>query len=219
MPGPSSKSWPAAHIVDGVVPILSLAPLVIAYNTNLVKTEITGYRDMLRPELKGRVGTTEPAAASFVAWYDWLEKTQGGDFLAKFAAQNPRIYPGAVPGTQATASGEAALIAITSPANVITLIASGAPIKMVITNPSLGVRWGSTILGWARRPNAAQVLMDYLMSPRGQSAWHGMGESASPLPGIPGAIDARTITPYDHKPYTPEVVKAYQDKWNRLFKP
>ena len=56
------------------------------------------------------------------------------------------------------------------------------------------------------------------MSPRGQAAWSGRGESASPLPNIPGAMDIRSVTPYDPTPYTTEVVAAYGKKWNALFR-
>lgn len=60
---------------------MSIEPLVMAYNHNLIKRPVTGYQDLLRPELQGRLGTSELVAPSVIAWYDWLEKTQGPDFL------------------------------------------------------------------------------------------------------------------------------------------
>jgi iron(III) transport system substrate-binding protein len=89
---------------------------------------------------------------------------------------------------------------------------------MVVPSPTFGIRYTGTVFSWAKRPNAAQVLQDWLMSPPGQIAWNGGGESASPLANIPGALDSKSVTPYDPTPYTPEVVAAYTKKWNALFK-
>ena len=74
-------------------------------------------------------------------------------------------------------------------------------------------------LAHAKRPNAALVFVDYMMSRRGQTAWNGSGESASPLAGIPGSLDAKTMQPWDPFRYTPEFQKAYLAKWNKIFKP
>ena len=77
--GPANAAWPARFTASGVAPLLALEPFIMAVNTNLVKTPVTGYADLLRPEFKGRIGIVEPVAAVLIAWYDWLEKTQGGE--------------------------------------------------------------------------------------------------------------------------------------------
>lgn len=215
--GPASRSWPAEYLLGGVFPVLQIEPVVMAYNTNLVKTQITGYQDILRPEFKGRVATSEPVALAVIAWYDWLEKTQGTEFLLKFAGQNPKSYVGSTPATQSVISGETIVTAFTGSTTVLPFIEQGAPLKLVVPNPSTGYRYGGALLSWAKRPNAAQVLMDYLMSRRGQTVWAGPGGSASPLAGIPGSLDAKTINPYDPKQYPSDVQKAYVEKWKKIF--
>ena len=217
--GPASRNFPAAFMIGGMAPILALEPLLIAYNTNLVKTPVTSYADLLRPEFKGRMGTAAISGGLITAWYDWLEKTQGADFLEKFAAQSPKIYAGAVPNTQAVASGEIAATAFSNPSTSRPIMELGAPIQVLKPNPAFGISYGGAIVAWAKRPNAAAVFMDYLMSPRGQATWSGGGDSASVLPGIPGSMDAKTINPVDPVPYTPEVVKAYIQKWEKLLPP
>jgi iron(III) transport system substrate-binding protein len=194
--GPAAAPWPSNFLLSGAVPVLALEPFVMAYNTELVKTPITGYQDLLKPEYKGRIGTIEPVGSPIVAWYDWLEKTQGADILQRLAAQNPRMYPGSPPLAQALASGE---IAITP-------------------NPSLAYSLSGGVLGWSKRPNAALVLMDYLMSPRGQTAWNGHGESASPLPNIPGSLNVKNMQLFNQAQYTSAVVGPYAEKWNKIFK-
>lgn len=201
-----------------MIPVLSLEPFVIAYNTNLVKTPVTGYADFLRPEFKGRkFAAPILSSTALIAWFDWLEKTQGSAFFNAFAAQEPRHYTSSIPGTQAVASGEVLAAILSTPASIFPLTAQGAPVKMVVPTPSLGFRWGGAILGWGKRPNASHVFMDYLMSPRGQAAWNSRGDSASPLPNIKGSLDARSIDPFEPAKYPPEVVKAYTEKWNKLF--
>lgn len=216
--GPSAAAWPRQYMLSNVIPVLSLEPFVIAYNTNLVKTPVTGYADFLRPEFKGRkFAAPILSSTALIAWFDWLEKTQGSAFFNAFAAQEPRHYTSSIPGTQAVASGEVLAAILSTPASIFPLTAQGAPVKMVVPMPSLGFRWGGALLGWGKRPNASYVFMDYLMSPRGQAAWNGRGDSASPLPNVKGSLDAKSIDPFEPAKYTPDVVKAYTEKWNRLF--
>ena len=216
--GPAAAGWPAAHLLRGGMPILGIEPAVIAWNTNLVKTPITGYKDLLAPELRGKVGMLDMTATAMVAIYDWVEKNQGPTFFPQLASQQTKLYGTVTAGAQSVASGELAVAGHLNIGIVVPLIKQGAPIGVVVPNPSIGVRFTGGTLGWARRPNAGQVFMDYLMSRRGQTTWHGEGESGSPLPGIPGGLDARTMNPYDPTPYTPEVVNAARVKWNGLFK-
>lgn len=215
--GPSAAAWPDAYIKQGAVPLLGINPFVLVYNTKLVKTPPTGYQDLLKPEFKGKIGMASLVADVVIGWYDWLERTQGSGFLAKLAAQDVKMYPGAVPPTQGVASGELlvntwTVFAVTNP-----LIESGAPIKTVVTSPSYGASYAGGIVSWSKRPNAALVFMDYLMSPRGQAVFANNGELASPLPGIPGSLDARSMTLHDSEKYPPEVQNAFKEKWNAIF--
>ena len=216
--GPSAANWPAAHMYSGMFANVALEPEVMLYNTNLVKTPITGYKDALRPEFKGRLGILDLTGTLMVSFYDWIEKTQGADYLPALAAQQVKIYPSVVPGAQSVASGELALAHFVNLSTGVAMVAQGAPVKVVIPQPTFSIRWPMAAVGWSKRPNAAMVFVDYLMSPRGQAAWNGGGESASPLPNIPGAQDGRSLTPVDLDPYTPEVVKGLTAKWNGHFR-
>lgn len=216
--GPSTRAWPASFTVSSVAPVLALEAFLLAYNTNLVKTPITGYQDLLRPELKGKININEPGSAATVAFYDWLGKTQGADFMAKLAAQSPLILSGGtVQNLQSVAAGETNATSFTIMTVVTPLLAQGAPVKAVVPNPALGTRALGVIPVGAKRPNAALVFMDYMTSVRGQTVWAGKGEAASALPGIPGAMDASTISPADMSVYTPEAVKAGVAKWKQQF--
>ena len=217
--GPALADYPKEHLLYGQVAVVAVMPFVLGYNTNLVKTPITNIRDLLRPELKGKIGSSDLVAETVYAYYDWLERTQGADFLPLLAAQNPKLTAGVVPLFQALAAGELAAAAWGIHAIANGLIAQGAPIKVVQTNPSFASADVVAALAHAKRPNAAQVFLDYIMSRRGQGAWNGTGETASVIPGIPGSLDARTMQPWDVFRYTPDFQRAYKAKFDKMFKP
>lgn len=215
--GPAAQAWPEAFIKQGAVPLLGVNPFVLVYNTNLVKTPPTGYQDLLKPEFRGRIGSSALVGDPVIGWYDWQEKTQGAGWLAKLAAQNVKMYPGAVAPTQAVASGEIAVnmwtvFSVTNP-----LLESGAPIKTVVPNPSYGAAYGGGVVAGAKRPNAALVFMDYMMSARGQAQMVGKGEMASALPNVPGSLDIKTVALHDSEKYPVDVANAFTARWNALF--
>jgi iron(III) transport system substrate-binding protein len=218
--GPDARNWPKQFLFNGVVPVLALEPICIAYNVNLVKNPPKGYLDLLKPEYKGKVGILDIQAATLVAaYYDWLPKAYGADYLEKLAANGAFIYASAPNAAQSVGSGEYEIASFVNTASGKPIQDRGAPLRLVVPQPAFGTRYVGLALGWAKRPNAAQVFMNYVMSVRGQTAWAGKGDAASPLPNIPGSIEGgQTLVVYDPAPYTPEAVKAQVARWNQLFK-
>lgn len=216
--GPGLNGFPAQHILDGTVVTVAREPAIMVYNKTLVTVPPKTYADMLRPEFKGRIGSSELAATLLIAWYDWLEKNQGADFLGKLKAQGPKLYNGSVPLAQAVASGELAVSAFGIPTATVGLIDRGAPIAMVVPSPAFGSTHIAAAFRWAKRPNAGLVLLDWLMSEEGQTVWVGQGETASPRAGIPRSLDFNAIAPWDPSAYPPDTVKLYRDKWSGIFK-
>lgn len=174
--GPAAAGWPVAHMLRGGIPILGIEPAVIVWNTNVVKTPITGYKDLLAPELRGKIGFLDMTATAMAAAYDWVEKNQGPNFFPQLAgAQQIKLYGTVTSGVQSVASGELGVAGYLNIGVVVPLIKQGAPIAVTVPIPSFGVRYTGATLGWAKRPNAGQVFMDYVMSRRGQTTWHGEG--------------------------------------------
>jgi len=217
--GPSSQAWPDQYMRYGQVVLLGLNPWTITYNTNLVKTPITGYQDLLRPELRGRLGTLDLVAEIVTTWYQWLDQTHPG-YLEKLASHSVRLYPGSTAATNANAAGEIWVNALSLPSIDKSLMEKGAPIRSVIPNPALGTGFASGIVKWTKRPNASLIAMDYLLSVRGQSAIVGNQESASPLPNVPGSMDISKLNLQftDPEKVTPESIKAFEARWSKLFK-
>ncbi len=216
--GPALAAWQPKYIHQGTAITIGYQPVVIPYNKNLVPVPPKSYLDLLKPEFKGKLGTTELASTFLIAWYEWLEKNNGPDYLKKLRAQNPRLYVGATPTAQAIASGEVGVAAFGNTSATKAMMDKGAPVDFVVPSPALGVEWMMAVLGWSKRPNAALVLAEYVLSREGQGVWHSRGETASPLPNIPGSLDASSVSSYDPAAYTPEVVKKYRDYWSAIFK-
>lgn len=217
--GPSAADWPQRYWRGQGVVAIGIEPFVMVYNTKLVPNPPKRYADLLTPEFRGRIGANELAASSVVAWYDWMEKTQDRDYLAKLKSLNVKLYASAVGTSQAIASGE--IVATPGTATVTTvkpLMDQGAPINFVRPIPAFGFEYAAAAFGWSKRPNAALVLMDYLMSADGQTLLYGTGEGASPRPNIPGAMPASEIQVFDASQYTPEVVRNYREHWNKVMK-
>lgn len=216
--GPAREGWPSTAMEKGILPILAMEPITIVYNTNLVKTPITGYLDLLKPEFKGRIGMEDLVATTVAAFYDWNEKSFGADYLIKLAAQQPKIYSSTPAGAQLIAAGEIAVANFINAGAAVPLVKQGAPMKVVVPQPAWATRYVSGVLGWAKRPNAALVLMDYLMSRRGQTTWNGNDDSASPLPNIPGSLNVTLVPAFDPAQWPPERVSAYRAKWTGIFR-
>ena len=216
--GPAAAAWPERMMKQGQIVFLGINPWVLNYNTNLVKTPINTYQDLLRPELNGKIGSTALVAEVVTIWYKWLDDTYPG-YIEQMAKQNVKMYPSSVAPSNSVGSGELhanwfSVIPIDN-----ALHAQKAPMRTVMPNPALGFSYGGAIVSWAKNPNAALVAMDYLMSVRGQTAIVGNQEAASPLPNVPGSIDTSKLNLQllDWDKATPESLKAFQARWDKLF--
>jgi iron(III) transport system substrate-binding protein len=217
--GPALQQWPAKALYESAIPNVGIEPRVLAFNTALVKDGPREWLDVLKPEYRGKIGTIDSSAPAYIAFYDFIEQTtKTPDYLEKLRAQNPKLYASAITEGQALASGEIAVSVFNVPSVLTPLIAKGAPIAIAIPRPNLGTFYVAAAFGWSKRPNAALVLLDYLMSRDGQSAWHGAGDSASPLPGIKGAVEAEGVVMGDSSRLTPQFIAAYRNRFQTIFK-
>jgi iron(III) transport system substrate-binding protein len=217
--GPAMKEWPAKALFEGAVPNIGIEPRVLAWNTSLVKNGPKTWLDVLNPEFRGKVGTIDSSATAYIAFYDFIElATKTPDYLEKLRAQNPKLYASAIPLGQAVVSGEVAVSVFNVPSILSGLIARGAPVAFSVPVPNLGTYYVAAAFGWGKHPNAALVLMDYLMSRDGQTAWHGTGDSASQLPDIKGAVLAEGMVPADNSRYTEQFVNAYRNRFLNIYK-
>jgi iron(III) transport system substrate-binding protein len=195
--------------------VVGTAVLGMSWNTAFFPQGLKDFPDILNPRLKGRIGIPQPAAASFVDWYLWLEQTYGKNILTRLAAQEPKIYASSLPMLQAVASGELAASPFT-PGTALDLKAQGAPINFKLAkgfNTWNAPFWGMVLKG-SPHPAAAQLLADYMVTREGMGASQRL--SGSVVKGIPNSF---FVKPRNQKlsELTPAKIAAFQARWNRLF--
>src|SRR5699024_6146764 len=146
------------------------------------------WTDLLSPELAGRMGAPNFSVSStYVEFLNMWKNTLGDDFLNKYGKQDKRYYDSSVPGNQALAAGAFAVFAPTMPTFVKPLIDKGAPIKMVFVPTTTGNVIHAAVSADAPHPNAALLLMNYLMSEQAQQMIN-KGVSATMLPNVEGSL-------------------------------
>lgn len=217
--GPSAEAWtdnPA--FVDGSYFVANYNALGIAWNTDEVPDGITGFEDLLDPELAGRVGLPDGAngdGSAVTDWYAFLEEFYGGEqYLEDLAAQAPVIFDTAAPLQQAVVVGEIAVAAYAVP-SILEEQAKGAPVDFVLPDPAWAAPFDAFGAGWTKRPNAAAVLLDFMMSPEGQTALAVNGASA--LEGVEGLIPLEQTVPSQVAEREPGFLDDVSGRWREIF--
>jgi iron(III) transport system substrate-binding protein len=214
--GPSTDLWTGnSYFAAGAYFTSTLNTLGLAWNTDLVTQPIASYADLLRPELAGRIGLVEVTGTpAIVDFYQFLEESQGPDFLARLAAQRPTFYPSTVPLQQAVIAGEVSVGGYVVPA-VRDEKANGAPVDFALPQPAWAAPFDAFAVGWSQHPHAARVLLDFMMSREGQAALAIDGTSA--LPGVDVLTPLDQVRPSEVATLTPDAVSQYAARWRGIF--
>lgn len=193
----------------------------LGWNTTNVPEGLQSPDDVLEPRLKGKVGIQNPnGIPTYVDMYRSIDEDYGDGFLDRLVEMEPRIYPSAVGITQALASGEV-WAAPMAASNILTEQAKGAPVDFALPETPWGVPWYSHVLASAPNPNAAQLLADFLVSPKGQEAIS--ADYLAVLPDVPGTgvegsdVTAQDVELGDPDTLDPESVQQFQAQWEQQF--
>jgi iron(III) transport system substrate-binding protein len=196
------------------------AVLTFAWNTNDVPDGLSDYEDLLDPELAGgRIAVVDPAIGpAVVDFYLWLEESFGEDFITDLAAQEPRIYPSALPIGEALTSGEVSAAAYAAPVQLVPAAANGAPVDYGVSEAGAwGARYFGAVPKSSDSPNAAALLADFMVTAQGQELVQ--GASGSVLPDIPGTLITNDrVRIMDLEATAPEPAAEYVEEWNALFR-
>jgi iron(III) transport system substrate-binding protein len=208
------------YMHDGDIFEVGAAVLTFAWNTDLVPDGLTDYPDLLDPSLSGgKVAVVDPAIGpAVVDFYLWLEESFGEDFVTDLAAQEPRIYPSALPIGEALTSGEVFAAAYAAPVQLVPAQESGAPVDFAISEQGA---WGARYFGGIPKssdsPNAAALFADFMVTAEGQELVQ--GASGSVLPDIPGTLITNDqVRLMDLEATAPEPAAEFVEEWNSLFR-
>lgn len=216
--GPSLRApeyRPGKSVLGNRFALSSAAVFALGWNTDAVPGGLTSPHDVLDPKYSGKIGIVNPTGiASYVDLYRFYAATYGADYWERMAALNPRIYPSALGIAQALTSGEIAVTPSVQP--LVTEAAAGAPVGWALPAQPWGTPWYSHVTSVAPHPNAAQVLVDFMVTREGQAALN--DGYAAALPDIPGAVvQAQDIAAPDTRDLTPDKVAQYSQEWARRF--
>lgn len=210
----------AIYVHEGNYFEVGAAVLTFAWNTDLVPDGINDMEDLLDPELGGgKLGVIDPAIApAVVDFWLWLGETYGEDFVEALAAQEPRIYPSALPIGEALTSGEIYATPYAAPVQLVPAAESGAPVDFGISEAGA---WGAKYFGFIPRtaddPACAALLADFMLTATGQELV--MGVAGTVIPDVPGSLITNDqVRDQDLEGTAPEPAAEYVEQWNAQFR-
>ncbi|HET7362133.1 MAG TPA: extracellular solute-binding protein [Burkholderiales bacterium] len=200
---PGHRQWVAARF----------AFFVLGYNTQLVKPDElpATYEDLLRPRWAGRLAIE----STDVLWFAALAKAMGEEnglaFFRRLAAMRPQIRSGHILGAQLVASGEIPLFVDAYNNNMETLKKAGAPVDWKPLAPAYGQASAIGVARHSRRPHAALLFTDFLLSREGQEFFRSVNRVPASL-----AVDT-PLNKFPHQIIDPAIALDESEKWNRLW--
>lgn len=200
--------------------------LVTAYNTKLIKPSQVpkSYADLLKPQFKGKkivIGTPSGSGGPFFVGnlLQTMGNTAGKAYLKKLAKQDVAVTPNAGPQeVQAVATGQYEIGLMCFDDQVAIAKQKGQPVNYSFMQPVPAEFAAIGIMKHAPHPDAAALLLDFIVSQQGQTILKDNGL----LPAL------RNLTPKNPKlaPSSghwkanfvkPSVSFASSTKWTQLF--
>ena len=196
------------------------------------KSQVTGadvpktWNDLLNPKFQGKMVLGSPRispAYSELYYALWKDPKYGEAFFQKLAAQKPRVVQNNALVAQLVNSGEAAVGFTALPYDAINLqkASANSPIDYAYLDIITLAPTFIAVNAKAQNPNAARLLVSYLLSPAGQVAHNGEGRASSVLGALPGTLAApdrkRVRTEITPEKVSPEY-QALIALFDRLFR-
>ncbi|HZS67506.1 MAG TPA: extracellular solute-binding protein [Burkholderiales bacterium] len=186
---------------------------VLGYNTRLVKpAELpTRYEDLLNARWQGRLAIESTDVLWFAALVKAMGEERGLAFFRRLAAMKPQIRSGHILGAQLVASGEIALFIDAYNNNMETLKRSGAPVDWKPLGPVFGQASAIGVAKHSRRPHAALLFTEFLLSREGQEFFKSVNR-------VPASLTVDTpLNRFPHEIIDPAIALDEGEKWDRLW--
>lgn len=193
----------------------------IMWNTEMVTEPIKGYVDLIEraDEFRGKIAGPDLLADTISVWMNNVEEGIGQPWLEPYLDMDPRLFESGVTITQTVASGEAAVGVYVTPANTAPLLEKGAPIDSVLPSEAPhSVDFHAGIPHWSTHPNAAQLVVDFMLSEEGQKVLSSEGGTsiyASPDWAESG-VEAMKAWPSEED--TTKIVETMRERWDAARK-
>ena len=212
----------AGNVLDGSVLIV---------NTDLIgDIEINGYKDLLNPELKGKIATADPANSSsaFAQLTNMLLAMGGYEDAAAwkyvedlFTNVDGKICESSSAVYKGVADGEY-VVGLSYEDPCAQLVRDGAPVKIVY--PKEGTVYlpaSATIIKGAKNMDNAKLFIDFILSDEVQNIW---GSTLTNRPVIKDAKTSDFMKPIsdikvieEDIPYVSENKQKIVDRYTEIF--
>src|SRR5262245_2807650 len=186
---------------------------VLGYNTKLVKPDEVpaSYEDLLHPRWAGRLAIESTDVLWFAALAKAMGEEKGVAYFRRLAAMKPMIRSGHILGAQLVASGEIPLFVTAYNNNIETLKRSGAPVEWKPLSPVFGQASTIGLAKHSRRPHAALLFVDFVLSRDGQEVLKSVNRVPASL-----AVDS-PLNKFPHQMIDPSIALDEGDKWEKLW--
>jgi ABC-type Fe3+ transport system substrate-binding protein len=191
--------------------------LGIGYSTKAVPNGPKSFADLLLPQYKGKLGIQDYNASTiYVAQYmEWAKANGGDSFLEGLAAQVPSFFPSMIPLSQSLASGELAMALPMTPALIGSL-----PISVAFpgTAKPLANPFVACVLGTGAHQNAAQLFVDFMVTPEAQKVWAKGVVSVMTPKSLDSLFTIGEVQVIDMNLYDQATLDSYRTKLKSIFK-
>jgi iron(III) transport system substrate-binding protein len=183
------------------------------------------WMDLLDPRWKGQIGFQNAAAGTSYAMWFVLKDILPKDYWDRLAEQKPRGYSSSTQIMTDVHRGDLKIGGRVSNFQYLKSLRQKLPIKMVFPPegaPSVTQPVG--IIATTKRPNAAKIFIDYLLSREGQKKWNEIQGSYSArsdvsIEGLPPISSIKVLIPTaaNFAEYgSPSAHATFVKLWNRI---
>ena len=205
---------------DNAYQVTCVGRVVMMRNTQKVPVGEApkSWKDLLDPRWKDKVAFGHPAFSGYVAtWAVVMTQLYGWDYFENMAGQNPLIGRAVDDAITEVAVGER-LVAVVRDATTLKSKNRGNPIDLIYPEDgSIFIAAPSAILSGAPHPHAAELLMDFFMSPEYsrvlvRNGFAPLRPEVGPPEGLRPLAEGRLIrpTPAELKREIPTVIEKFR---------
>lgn len=170
----------------------------VVYNTRMVPPQDVPatYKDLLRPQWKGKIGFNSNNHMWAEAVMQIMGKEEGMKYLEALSRQKPIARAGGTITVMLTAAGEYAFAVPVNDSQAEPVKIKGAPVDWVGLKPYYGDLHPISMVANAPHPYAAQIFIDYFLSQEGQTMVMKLGKTPS-RKGLKSKIRVEEINAID----------------------
>jgi iron(III) transport system substrate-binding protein len=181
------------------------------------------YQDLLNPRWAGQIGFQNAAAGTQYNWWYLLRTVLPKDFWTKLAVQKPLAYSSSTQILTEMQSGGLKIGGKVSSYQYVKARRLKQDIRMIFPpegTPAQGQVTG--IIAGTKRPNAAKLYVDYILSREGQEVWNRIQGSNSvrgdvEIADVPSLTNVNILAPTDFNDYRSTAHHAeFVSLWNKI---